>query len=165
MSHLIRAGALILVLGIGFLLVRWIFIPESFGQYGFYRGENVAEWADWPTQYAAVPECGVCHQQRYDTWVNSKHSSVSCENCHGPAQNHAQTGTPLVFDVARELCGLCHAETLAEAAEIIQRQPSALQLRYLQTLVEMAGEKNSTIIPLTVDIVSALSNRLSPGQR
>ncbi len=50
------------------------------------------------------------------------------------------------------------AETLAQAAEIIQTQPAALQLRYLQTLVEMAGERNSTIIPLTVDIVNALSN-------
>ena len=49
------------------------------------------------------------------------------------------------------------ATTLADAAAIIQSQPAALQLRYLQTLVEIAGEKNSTIIPLTVDIVSALS--------
>ncbi len=49
------------------------------------------------------------------------------------------------------------AETLAEAAQIIQKQPAALQLRYLQTLVEMAGEKNSTIIPLPLDIVNALS--------
>ncbi len=57
------------------------------------------------------------------------------------------------------------AETLAEAAEIIQKQPAALQLRYLQTLVEMAGERNSTIIPLTVDIVNALSNIPKPGQR
>ncbi len=56
------------------------------------------------------------------------------------------------------------AETLAEAAEIIQKQPAALQLRYLQTLVEMSGEKNSTIIPLTVDIVNALSNIPKPGQ-
>ena len=56
------------------------------------------------------------------------------------------------------------AETLAQAAEIMQTQPVALQLRYLQTLVEMAGERNSTIIPLTVDIVSALSDRLKPGQ-
>ncbi len=55
------------------------------------------------------------------------------------------------------------ASTLAEAAEIIQRQPAALQLRYLQTLVEMAGEKNSTIIPLTVDIVNALSNGSKMG--
>ncbi len=51
------------------------------------------------------------------------------------------------------------ADTLAEAAEIIQSQPAALQLRYLQTLVEMSGERNSTIIPLTVDIVRALSGK------
>ena len=51
------------------------------------------------------------------------------------------------------------ADTLAEAAKIIHNQPAALQLRYLQTLVEMAGEKNSTIIPLTLDIVNAFSSR------
>lgn len=56
------------------------------------------------------------------------------------------------------------ADTLAEAAKIIQTQPAALQLRYLQTLVEMAGEKNSTIIPITLDILNTLSNRLSPGK-
>jgi regulator of protease activity HflC (stomatin/prohibitin superfamily) len=50
------------------------------------------------------------------------------------------------------------ATTLAEAAQIIQSQPAALQLRYLQTLIEIAGEKNSTIIPLTLDIVNALGN-------
>jgi len=50
------------------------------------------------------------------------------------------------------------ANTLAEAAQVIQSQPAALQLRYLQTLVEISGEKNSTIIPLTLDVVSALSN-------
>ena len=50
------------------------------------------------------------------------------------------------------------AKTLAEAAEIMQKQPVSLQLRYLQTLVEMAGEKNSTIIPLPVDIINAFSN-------
>jgi len=58
------------------------------------------------------------------------------------------------------------ASTLAEAAKIIHNQPAALQLRYLQALVEMAGEKNSTIIPLPVDIISALSlsNRLESGR-
>src|SRR3990172_2881979 len=54
------------------------------------------------------------------------------------------------------------AGTLADAALIIQSQPAALQLRYLQTLVEIAGEKNSTIIPLTLDIVNALGNGAKP---
>ncbi len=57
------------------------------------------------------------------------------------------------------------AETLTEAAEIIQSQPAALQLRYLQTLVEMAGERNSTIIPLTVDILTALANKVKTEER
>ena len=57
------------------------------------------------------------------------------------------------------------AATLASAAEIIQSQPAALQLRYLQTLVEIAGEKNSTIIPLTVDIVNALAQKSGQGQK
>ncbi len=51
--------------------------------------------------------------------------------------------------------------TLAEAARILHAQPAALHLRYLQTLVEMSGEKNSTIIPLPVDIINILSNRLT----
>jgi regulator of protease activity HflC (stomatin/prohibitin superfamily) len=54
------------------------------------------------------------------------------------------------------------AETLTEAAKIIESQPAALQLRCLQTLVELAGERNSTIIPLTIDIVNALSNTPRP---
>jgi len=46
---------------------------------------------------------------------------------------------------------------LAQAASIIGSQPSALQLRYLQTLTEIAVEKNSTIIfPLPMDIIEPL---------
>ena len=47
------------------------------------------------------------------------------------------------------------AQKLYEAAEIISRNPTALQLRFLQTLVEVASEKNSTtIFPVPIDILS-----------
>lgn len=46
---------------------------------------------------------------------------------------------------------------LREAAAELSKQPQALQLRYLQTLVEVGGEKNSTIIfPLPIDLVKPL---------
>lgn len=49
------------------------------------------------------------------------------------------------------------AEKLAMAAELIQRQPIAIQLRYLQTLVEIGAEKNTTVVfPLPIDILSAI---------
>jgi regulator of protease activity HflC (stomatin/prohibitin superfamily) len=45
------------------------------------------------------------------------------------------------------------AKRLAEAAEIIQTQPAALQLRYLQTLAEIATENNSTtLFPIPIDL-------------
>jgi regulator of protease activity HflC (stomatin/prohibitin superfamily) len=53
------------------------------------------------------------------------------------------------------------AEKLSMAAQIIQREPAALQLRYLQTLVEIGVEKNTTIIfPLPIDILSAIKTSL-----
>ena len=49
------------------------------------------------------------------------------------------------------------AEKLAMAAELIQRQPFAIQLRYLQTLVEIGSEKNTTVVfPLPIDILSGI---------
>ncbi len=45
------------------------------------------------------------------------------------------------------------AEKLAMAAETIQKQPVAIQLRYLQTLVDIGAEKNTTVVfPIPVDI-------------
>lgn len=45
------------------------------------------------------------------------------------------------------------AEKLAEAAKVLSSQDQAVQLRYLQTLVEIAGDKSSTIVfPVPVDV-------------
>ncbi len=46
------------------------------------------------------------------------------------------------------------SERLGQAADVISRSPGALQLRYLQTLVEISAEKNSTILfPLPIELV------------
>ena len=48
------------------------------------------------------------------------------------------------------------SKNLAEAARVIASEPATLQLRYLQTLTEIAVEKNSTIVfPLPVDLITA----------
>ena len=53
---------------------------------------------------------------------------------------------------------LIASEKLSQAAAVIQREPGAMTLRYLQTLNEIAAEQNSTIIfPLPIDIFTALS--------
>src|SRR6476646_2771803 len=53
------------------------------------------------------------------------------------------------------------AEKLAMAAAVIQQQPAAIQLRYLQTLVEIGAEHNTTIVfPLPIDLITSVTQVL-----
>jgi regulator of protease activity HflC (stomatin/prohibitin superfamily) len=57
------------------------------------------------------------------------------------------------------------SKQLTEAAKVLQAQPMALHLRYLQTLTEIAAEKNSTIVfPIPIDWMRALIERNEPGR-
>jgi regulator of protease activity HflC (stomatin/prohibitin superfamily) len=58
------------------------------------------------------------------------------------------------------------AEKLAQAGEIISRNPTTLQLRYLQTLTEIAAEKNSTtIFPVPIDLLEPFFKRREPEKK
>jgi regulator of protease activity HflC (stomatin/prohibitin superfamily) len=58
------------------------------------------------------------------------------------------------------------AEKLAEAAKVISSQPSALQLRYLQTLAGIATERSNVILfPLPMDIVAPLLSKISGSEK
>ncbi len=56
------------------------------------------------------------------------------------------------------------AEKLTEAAKMLQEYPAAIQLRYLQTLQEVASENNSTtIFPIPIDLFRPFIDRLTKG--
>ena len=49
------------------------------------------------------------------------------------------------------------AEKLAAAAEVLAHEDKAIQLRYMQTLVEIAGDKSNTIVfPMPIDMLEKL---------
>jgi regulator of protease activity HflC (stomatin/prohibitin superfamily) len=57
------------------------------------------------------------------------------------------------------------AQRLAEAAAVMSQHPAAIQLRYLQTLVEIAAENNSTtIFPVPIDIITPFLKQLPEQQ-
>ncbi len=57
------------------------------------------------------------------------------------------------------------ARSLTEAAEMISRNPTTLQLRYLQTLTEIATEKNSTIVfPLPIELLKTFLGNQAPAK-
>jgi len=58
------------------------------------------------------------------------------------------------------------SEKLAQAGSIIAREPVTLQLRYLQTLTEIASERNSTLIfPLPIDLLSMFIKKEAPAHQ
>jgi len=57
-------------------------------------------------------------------------------------------------------------KNFTEAARIISSEPAAIQLRYLQTLKEIASEQNSTILfPLPIDLITPFLEKLSGGKK
>lgn len=57
------------------------------------------------------------------------------------------------------------SEKLAQAAQILGRHHNAIQLRFLQTLAEMASERNThtVVLPIPIDFLGSLLNRLTDG--
>jgi hypothetical protein len=114
MKHLVRAGLLLAgVLFFVFAGVRMIPIPTFMADLGFHPREieeNTKAWSDLPLQYAQTTACNECHEGNYALWQKSAHKTVSCENCHGPAEAHLYSGAPPAVDTSRELCSTCHAQ-------------------------------------------------------
>jgi len=99
--------------------------------------------------------------QQTEPW-GVKVTTVEVKNVDLPAE--MQRAIAIQAQAERERrAKIIHAEgelqastKLAEASEIISKNPTSLQLRYLQTLTEIASEKNSTIVfPLPMDLISA----------
>ena len=122
MKHLFRAGAILAaVLIIIFVVIRLMPAPEVLEPYGFYREKGDEEvWASRPLLYADPNSCGNCHQDKHSAWVESKHSTVSCENCHGPGEIHVEKQTSMVVDTSRESCAVCHTRLIARPSEFPQ---------------------------------------------
>jgi len=57
------------------------------------------------------------------------------------------------------------SQKLADAARVLETQPAAIQLRYLQTLTEIGVEKNTTVVfPLPIDIINAWVKSLAASK-
>lgn len=121
-EHLIRV-ALVFVAGIiVFLVARGMVVPKSFGQYGHYRGDSLAEIAARPAAFAGHETCEGCHPEVVEVKKTGKHASVNCEACHGAQAKHADDPMslkPVKPDTA-VLCVKCHEANSAKPKKFPQ---------------------------------------------
>ncbi len=115
-EHLVRLAAAFAIVLVVFLLVRAHFVPKSFGQYGHYRGDALAELSSKPISFAGHQSCEECHADVLEVKTAGKHAGVNCEACHGPLAAHAAdpaSVVPQLPDTA-VLCARCHEENIAK---------------------------------------------------
>lgn len=122
-KHIIRAVLLLVLAMVGFVLTRHFLYPTSFGQYGHYRFDSVAEYAAKDLVHGAPGACDACHADQAKKKAEGKHASVSCELCHGPLGVHVKADAKVaVMPVDRtvKLCGCCHQRLEARRSDFPQ---------------------------------------------
>ncbi len=122
-KHIIRAVLLVVLVTMVFILVRHAMIPSSFGEYGHYRYDSVAEYGALQARHGAPDACNDCHDEQADLRADGKHASVSCEACHAPLETHVvndEKVAPMAVNRSTELCGWCHEKLVARPATMPQ---------------------------------------------
>lgn len=100
----------LLVVGIvvSYSVARYFLTPASFGQYGWYRGEALAELASRQPMFAGRKACGDCHSDKLELLLKHEHKTLSCEGCHGPGQAHAEDPDVEISKSNYGVCLRCH---------------------------------------------------------
>jgi len=110
--HVFRIMFVLLLALVAFVVGRTLLVPKSFGMYGGYRFDNVAEQARArPPLHGGAAACDDCHDERAKKVVAGAHKSVSCEICHGALGLHVKDGdvvAKMPLDRSFTLCSRCH---------------------------------------------------------
>lgn len=107
-KHIVRLLLILAGAGLAFFGLRAVFTEESFGRYGHYRADSVAEIAASTPKYKGSDYCQMCHVARHGEWSSGSHKTVKCEVCHGPAKDHPATGKLPIPEYSVSLCEACH---------------------------------------------------------
>ncbi|MEZ4654283.1 MAG: hypothetical protein R3E12_12010 [Candidatus Eisenbacteria bacterium] len=115
-EHLFRAGGLLVVGVVLFLVIRHIFIPDTFGDLGHYRARAIDDAMAREPVFAGQVACGECHDDVLEVKSSGAHRGVHCEACHGALGVHANDPDALTPELppGRETCLRCHHRNLAK---------------------------------------------------
>jgi hypothetical protein len=110
--HVFRVLFLLLLVVVIFSIGRTFLVPPSYGAYGPYRFDNVAEQAAIRLpQHGGAASCGACHAERLKVSSAGAHRAVGCEVCHAPLAQHVRDGAKaadMAIDRSFTLCARCH---------------------------------------------------------
>ena len=115
--HLIILGVMVSL----FILFRYLMIPDSFGELGYYRANSLQENELKPMYYEGGESCGDCHEDKAEQLHSDVHVNLACETCHGPGMAHIENSDSgkLMLPESRDACGICHSKNPARKKKMV----------------------------------------------
>jgi hypothetical protein len=109
--QIVRLVVLTIAIVGSYLTARMFLTPESFGQYGWYRGEALNELSAREPVFAGRKSCEECHSDVVRKLAKAEHKGLSCEGCHGVSLAHTQNPDNALLNppkMAMSACTRCH---------------------------------------------------------
>jgi len=122
--QIFRLVLLTVVIILTYIVARYLLTPASFGEYGFYRSEALAEHASHPPVFAGRKACLECHEDIQETLFKGPHKTIGCETCHGIGAEHVENPDVLLAKIGDNGCLRCHAYRAARPAWMKQIDPT-----------------------------------------
>ncbi len=125
-KHVFRVAFLLLFVLVVLILGRGFFVPDSWGEYGWYRGDAVEEHRSREVHHGGDEACNPCHEEQIEVRAAGAHQSVRCELCHAPVVDHIADGEvikAMLIAPSLELCSRCHRRLNARPADFPQVNP------------------------------------------
>jgi hypothetical protein len=122
--HVFRVALVLIVALAAVLIGRGFLVPRSYGTFGAYRADNVAEqMRARPPAHQGAASCTPCHKAKAAAITAGRHRSVSCEVCHAPLLRHVAGGkvtAKMPVDNTFTLCARCHRRTQGRPEKVPQ---------------------------------------------
>ncbi len=134
--HVFRVLFVLLIAIVAIVVGRQLLIPKSYGLYGPYRFDNVAEQASVRAPvHGGAASCAQCHDDKAKVHSTGAHKGVSCEICHGPLGKHVKDGDVVAkpsIDRSFTLCARCHRKILGRP----EKFPQVVLSQHVQSPLE-----------------------------
>ena len=118
--QIFRLVLLTLAIIVTYVIARSLLTPNSFGQYGFYRGDALLEHMSPNPVFAGREACLECHEDIQDKLTKGEHKTIGCESCHGVGKDHADNPDVKLIKIGDNGCLRCHEASPSRPAWLKQ---------------------------------------------
>ena len=105
------------------LLLKFFLTPDSWREYGAYRGNAITEIADQEAKFIQTETCAMCHDSITALRDAGDHKTLQCEICHGPGYLHIddQEANEMEIPIGRDFCIRCHEKNSSRPENVIKQ--------------------------------------------